>query len=102
MIRLVNFLVSLRRLPPLSELSGDEERMLFALRELWERKRRLSVADVYDLFETQSSATSYRQLVALKDKGLVQFTVPQNDKRKRVVTFTKVAEELFRCPPPTL
>ncbi|MEN9393751.1 MAG: hypothetical protein RLZZ104_2094, partial [Pseudomonadota bacterium] len=38
MPRFINFLVSLRRLPPLSKLSGDEERMLFELRLLWERQ----------------------------------------------------------------
>jgi len=94
-LRLLNFMVSLRRLPPLSELSGDEERMLFELRALWERQGALSVADVYDLGGKQSASTSYRQLVALKDKGLVEIAVVEGDKRRRDVTFTKAAEALF-------
>lgn len=95
MLRFINFLVSLRRLPPLSELSGDEERMLFELRLLWESKGSLSVADVYDLFNAQSATTSYRQLMALKNKGLVDVRVTDDDRRKRVVTFTPSAEKLF-------
>lgn len=95
MPRFINFLVSLRRLPPLSELSGDEERMLFELRLLWERQGSLSVADVYDLVSAQSATTSYRQLMALKNQGLVDVRVTDEDRRKRAVTFTQSAEKLF-------
>ena len=95
MMRLLNFIVSLRRLPPLSELSGDEERMLFELRALWDKQGALTVADVYDLGINQSASTSYRQLVSLKDKGLLEISVAEDDKRKRDVRFTKAAEDLF-------
>lgn len=95
MMRLLNFIVSLRRLPPLSELSGDEERMLFDLRALWDKQGSLTVADVYDLGINQSASTSYRQLVSLKDKGLLEISVAEDDKRKRDVRFTKAAEDLF-------
>ena len=94
-LRLINLMVNLRRLPPLSELSGDEERMLFELRALWEKKGSLSVADCYNLGGSQSSITSYRQLVALKDKGLLEISVSENDKRKRDVSFTETANSLF-------
>ena len=95
MPKFINFLVSLRRLPPLSELSGDEERMLFELRLLWERQGSLSVVDVYDLVSAQSATTSYRQLMALKNQGLVDVRVTDEDRRKRAVTFTPSAEKLF-------
>jgi hypothetical protein len=95
MLRLLNFMVNLRRLPPLSELSGDEERMLFELRALWDKQGALTVADVYDLGINQSASTSYRQLVSLKDKGLLEISVAEDDKRKRDVGFTKAAEDLF-------
>lgn len=95
MQRLLNFLVSIRRLPPLSQLSGDEERMLFELRALWEQRGTLTVADAYDLAMGSSSITSYRRLVALKEKGLVDITVMEDDRRKRKVKFTDTAEELF-------
>lgn len=94
-LRLLNFMVSLRRLPPLSELSGDEERMLFELRALWEKQGALSVADVYDLGGSKSASTSYRQLISLKDKGLLAISVADDDKRRRDVTFTKIADTLF-------
>jgi hypothetical protein len=94
-LRLLNFMVSLRRLPPLSELSGDEERMLFELRVLWEKQGALSVADVYGLGIKQSDSTSYRQLIALKNKGLLAISVAEVDKRRRDVIFTKTAEDLF-------
>lgn len=92
---LLNFLVALRRLPPLSELTGDEERMLFELRELWLERGELTVADVYDLAGGKSASTAYRQLIALKDKGLVEVSVIETDRRKRMVSFTPVADSVF-------
>lgn len=94
-IKLINFLVSLRRLPPLSELSGEEERLLFELYEIWEAKGELSVSDVYELGGGKSASTAYRNFVSLKDKGLVDVAVDDDDKRKRNVTFTKSAMQLF-------
>ena len=94
-IKLVNFMVALRRLPPLSELSGDEERILFELKAIWDKKGLLSVADAYELSEGKSSSTAYRLLMGLKDKGLVDISVDSADKRKRLVTFTPSASKLF-------
>lgn len=91
----INLLTAMRRLPPLSELTGDEERMLFELKLLHEQKGALSVADVYDLARGKSPTTAYRQLMGLKDKGFVKVTLAENDKRKRDVTFTPTAIELF-------
>ena len=54
-----------------------------------------SVADAYDLGAGSSSITSYRRLMALKEKGLVDIAVMEDDRRKRTVTFTAVAEDLF-------
>lgn len=95
MQRLLSLMASLRRLPPLSELSGDEERILFELRLLWHKQGNLSLADVYQLGQKQSAITLYRQVVALQEKGLVKISVSKYDKRKREVTFTDVAESIF-------
>lgn len=45
MLKLLNLLVSLRRLPPLADLSGDEERLLFELKALLDRQGSLRVSD---------------------------------------------------------
>ena len=95
MRNLLNFLVALRRLPPLSELSGDEERLLFELRELWMRQGNLSVADAYALAGRKSASTAYRQLIALREKGFLEISVIETDRRKRLVTFTPQAEKVF-------
>lgn len=97
MLKLINLLVSLRRLPPLSELTGDEERMLFELKSLHDEQGDLSVADVYDLMRGKSATTAYRNLVGLKDKGLVEIGMNDADKRKRHVHFTDLANNLFRA-----
>lgn len=94
-MRLINFLVSIRRLPPLSELSGDEERFLFELHEIWVRQGSLSVNDTYGLGGRKSASTAYRLLMALKAKGLVYVSIDEADKRKRDITFTGTAQDLF-------
>lgn len=94
-IKFINFMVALRRLPPLSELSGDEERILFELKAIWDKNGSLSVSDAYYLGEGKSSTTAYRLLMSLKNKGLVDVTVDEADKRKRLVTFTPLASKLF-------
>lgn len=94
-IKLINFMVSLRRLPPLSELTGEEERLLFELYEIWERSGEISVSDVYGLGRGKSASTAYRTFVNLKDKGMIDVSVDDNDKRKREVSFTDLARQLF-------
>lgn len=94
-VKVINFMVSLRRLPPLSELTGDQERLLFELYEIRERSGEISVSDVYGLGGGKSASTAYRTLVSLKDKGMVDVSVDGNDKRKREVCFTTLAKQLF-------
>ncbi len=94
--RLLNFLVALRRMPPLSELSGNEERLLFELYRLAVmRDEGLSVADAYALGGKRSASAAYRDLMTLKDKGLVEITPDPGDRRKRRIVFTPSAEALF-------
>lgn len=94
-LKLVNLLVMLRRLPPLSELTGEEERFLFELHQVWERQGSLSISDVYDLVTGKSSSTAYRLLMGLRDKRLVVISVNEEDKRRRQITFTDTAKNLF-------
>lgn len=95
-VKLINFLVALRRLPPLSELTGDEERLLFELYRLAEKRDEpLFVSDVYDLGGAKSASAAYRDLVGLREKGLVKITVDKEDKRKRQIAFTSTAVDLF-------
>lgn len=95
-LKLINFLVALRRMPPLSTLSGDEERLLFELYRLARsREGKLSVADVYDLSVNKSASAAYRDLMGLRDKGLVEIAVDRRDKRKREIAFTQSAVDLL-------
>ena len=94
-IKLINFMVSIRRLPPLSELTGEEERLLFELYEILEQRGEIAVSDVYNLGGGKSASTAYRTLVNLKNKGMVDISVLENDKRKREVSFTQSARQLF-------
>lgn len=95
MRRYLNFLVALRRLPPLSELTGEEERLLFELRQAWEYKGSITVSDVYAMAGSKSSSTAYRTAVSLKEKGLIEIVIDPDDKRRREIHFTSKSEYLF-------
>ncbi len=97
LIKLINFMVALRRLPPLSELSGEEERLLFELYNIAHDFQPVPMTDVYDLLGRKSRSTSYRTLVSLRDKGMVAFDMDTQDKRKRFVSFTDRAETVFKA-----
>lgn len=94
--KLINFLVAVRRMPPLSDLTGDEERMLFELYALAQEKNPLVVTDVYKIPGFNSRSTCYRTLVALREKGIVDFDACDEDRRKRHVRFTSAAEHIFQ------
>ena len=96
MARLLNFMVALRRLPPLSELTGEEERLLFELREEWERRGSLGLNEVYTLRGAKSASTAYRTTLALAKTGLIEIRTVDGDRRRRTIAFTDVSERLFK------
>lgn len=95
MQRLLNFMIALRRMPPLSELSGDEERLLFEIRQAWEYNGSVSVSDVYAMVQSKSASTAYRTALSLKEKGLIDFEIDPADRRRREIRFTSKADYLF-------
>lgn len=94
---IINFVVALRRIPPLSDLTGDEERLLFELKTLKDDEPDLTVAGVYHRLQGRpASMKSYHNFTGLKEKGLVEVAVDQQDGGKRKITFTWSAERLFK------
>lgn len=94
-LRVLNFMVSLRRLPPLSMLSGQEERMLFDLLDAHHSGQTLLVRDAMQLGDAPP-ATAYRYVIALKKKGLIDFMTDPNDARKKEIVFLPPAIDLLK------
>lgn len=92
---IINLLVGLRRSAPLSNLNGDEERLLFELYVMAEAHPQILVTDVYQCPGFGSRSSSYRTLVSLREKGIVAFDVDETDRRKRRVSFTDAAQIIF-------
>jgi DNA-binding MarR family transcriptional regulator len=93
--RVLNFMVSLRRLPPLSSLSGQEERMLFDLLDAHQSGRTLLVRDAMHIGELPP-ATAYRHVIALRKKGLIDFISDPHDARKKEIVFLPPAVDLLK------
>ena len=92
---LINLMVQLRRPPPLSGLTGDEERLLFELYVMAQAHSQILVTDVYKVPGFGSRSRSYRTLVSLRVKGIVAFDLDETDRRKRHVSFTDAAQIIF-------
>ncbi|MFN5758118.1 MAG: hypothetical protein ACK440_00800 [Sphingomonadaceae bacterium] len=93
--KVLNFMVGLRRLPPLSSLSGQEERMLFDLLEAHDSGRTLLVRDAMNLGDLPP-ATAYRHVASLRKKGLIDFLADPNDARKKEVVLLAPALSLLK------
>ena len=90
-LRLLNLFGAIRELSPFDALDGDEEMFLRDLIIRWGRQDQVMVRDLLNDNRYPSSATAYRRLMKLHDKGLVSFRVPADDRRKRYVMPTDMA-----------
>lgn len=90
-IRLLNIFGAIRELSPFDTLDADEELFLDDLIIRWSKQDKVMVRDLLYDNRYPSSATAYRRLMRLHDKGLVLFQVPPHDKRMRYVLPTKSA-----------
>lgn len=82
-LRLLNLFVAIRELSPFDRLDGDEELLLNDLVLRWSKQDKVMVRDLLSDNRYPSSATAYRRLMRLHEKGLVLFQVPNEDKRLR-------------------
>ena len=95
-VRLLNLLSAIRELAPFSQLTADEEQLLDQLVVRWERGEVVTVGDMMTGSERTSGSTIYRRLVALRDKGLIEFRVDASDRRVRFVEPTDQAQAYIR------
>jgi len=92
-VRLLNMMQAIRNLSPFSQLTADEERMLGELVVLWHTMPQITVSDVMTRDLSPSASTTYRRLIALRDKGLITLRVDDADKRVKFVEPALLAEE---------
>ncbi len=90
-IRLLNLMDAIRSLPPFSEMDPTEEQLLNRLLLRWHGGERINVADVMRSETGVSRTTTYRRLLALKAKGMIDFVDDATDKRVKNIVPTKNA-----------
>lgn len=92
-VRLLNMLNAIRNMSPFSALSGEEERLLDELVVRWHSVGAITISDVMESGIAPSQTTTYRRLIALRDKGLINLRVDEGDKRVKYVEPSSAAEE---------
>lgn len=92
-VRLLNLLNAIRGMSPFSDLTADEEQLLGQLVLRWQRDEQFTVGDLMQNSGRTSPSTIYRRLIALRDKGLADLRVDQNDRRVKFIQPTPLAHE---------
>lgn len=92
-VRLLNMLNAIRHMSPFSALTGEEERLLDELVVRWHSVGAITISDVMESGIAPSQTTTYRRLIALRDKGLINLRVDEADKRVKYVEPAPAAEE---------
>ncbi len=87
-IRFLNLVAAIRSIPPFSTLDATEEQLLNRLAIVWHRGEKISVADVMRNEPEVSRTTTYRRLIGLKSKGMIDFVDDIHDKRVKNVIPT--------------
>lgn len=95
-VRLLNMMNAIRDMSPFSALTADEERLLTDLVVRWHEQAVITVSDVMASDVTPSASTTYRRLIALRDKGLIYLRVDGNDKRVKFVEPAPLANDYIK------
>lgn len=90
-IRLLNLLGAIRDLSPYDVMTAEEEDLLRTLLVRWFDAGDISVGEIMHGMTEVSSATAYRRIISLRDKGLIKLRVDQTDKRVKFVDPTALA-----------
>ena len=92
-VRLINMLRAVREMSPFCELTADEGRLLDELLVRWHSASEIKVSDLMRASENVSQTTTYRRLISLRGKGLIELRVDESDKRVKFVMPTSAASE---------
>lgn len=92
-VRLFNLLGAIRAMAPFNTMTVEEDVLLQALFLRWHADGSLKVSDVMHAHDDVSETTTYRRLIALRDKGMVALTTDTADRRVKFVEPTKLAME---------
>lgn len=96
MFRIFNLLDAIRRLSPFSNLTADEEQLLFRLILRWENAVPFTVGDIMKEDTSASPSSTYRRLTCLCEKGLAELITDPDDRRIKFVRPTMLSEEFVR------
>lgn len=90
-VRLFNLLSALRDLSPFDTMRAEEEELLRCLLVRWHEGRELSMGDAMEAVSGVSTATAYRKVMKLRDKGFVKLRIDEADRRVKFVEPTAAA-----------
>ncbi len=90
-VRLLDMLNAIRQLSPFDTLNADEGLLLDALIVKWHERDDIMVSEVMSDARFGSQPTTYRRIIALRDKGLVCLRTDSKDKRVKFVEPTQLA-----------
>jgi DNA-binding MarR family transcriptional regulator len=94
----INYLCRLEAQRNASEaikLDPLEERMLICLATAWHVGKEITVLEAMRSCSQMSSTTAHRRLKSLRKKGVVDFSIDEDDNRIKYVRPTDIAQQYF-------
>ena len=93
LVKVLNLLNGIREFAPFDRLSAHEDELLRSLIVYWHSNGELTVSEIMKTFGSKSQSTTYRRVMALRDKGMINLRVDKSDRRVKFVEPTALAHD---------
>lgn len=93
--RFINLAIAAEELSDAHLLDPIERRILYILSTYWSKGKTITVGESVKRIDELSSATTFKYIKQLKNKGYLQLVVDEKDNRVKYVLPTSLVDEFF-------
>lgn len=93
--KFLNLAIAAEKLSDAHLLDSTEKRVLSILSTYWSNGRPITVGESMKRIDELSSATTFKYIKQLKNKGYLQIVVDEKDNRVKYVLPTSITDEFF-------
>lgn len=93
--KFINLAIAAEKVSDLHYLDPIEKRVLNILSTHWSNGKSITVGESVNTIDELSSATAFKYIKKLKNKGYIQLVIDKTDNRVKYVLPTSLTDELF-------
>jgi len=95
-LRFLKLLNVIREIPAFPELDLEETSILESFAIQWMDNRTVTVVSAMNMFPAMSPSTVHRRLTSLKNKGMIDYSLDDLDKRIKYIVPTDLSQSYFK------